>query len=51
VFSCPNSINVEKNYNSGGEVSRETGKDARTAHITLYHDANHMSSLELPVVH
>jgi putative CocE/NonD family hydrolase len=49
VFSCPNSINLEKNYNSGGDVSRETAKDARTAHIALYHDAQHPSTLELPV--
>ena len=50
VFSCPNSINLEKNYNSGGDVSRETAKDARTAHVVLYHDAAHTSALELPVV-
>jgi hypothetical protein len=49
VFSCPNTINLEKNYNSGGDVSRETAKDARTAHIALYHGADHLSSLELPV--
>ncbi|MBK9745320.1 MAG: hypothetical protein IPO91_00940 [Chloroflexi bacterium] len=31
-------------------VAEETGADARTAHITLYHDANHPSYLELPIV-
>jgi hypothetical protein len=31
-------------------VSKETGKDARTAHIQLLHDAEHPSVLELPVV-
>jgi uncharacterized protein len=51
VFSCPNSINLEKNYNSGGDTSRESAKDARTAHITLFHDPAHPSVLELPVVH
>ena len=51
VLYCPNSINLEKNYNSGGDVSRESGKDARTAHITVYHDAGHASALELPVVY
>jgi putative CocE/NonD family hydrolase len=51
VFSCPNSIHLEKNYNSGGDVAEETAKDARTAHIGLYHDVQHASSLELPVVH
>lgn len=50
VVSSPNSIHLEKNYNSGGVVSAESGKDARTAHITLYHDAEHPSALEIPVV-
>ena len=50
VLRCPNSIYWQKNYNSGGVVSDETAKDARTAHITLYHDAAHPSLLELPVV-
>jgi putative CocE/NonD family hydrolase len=51
VLSCPNTIHLEKNYNSGGDVSRESAADARTAHITVYHDAAHPSALELPVVH
>ncbi len=51
VFSSPNTINLEKNYNSGGDVSRESAKDARTAHITLFHNADHPSSLELPLPH
>lgn len=50
LFVCPNSIQLEKNYNSGGVVARESAKDARTAHITLYHDAGHESFLEIPVV-
>jgi putative CocE/NonD family hydrolase len=50
VINSPNSIYVEKNYNSGGDVAGETAKDARTAHVTLYHDAQHPSSLEIPVV-
>ena len=50
VLSCPNSIYVEKNYNSGGVVADETAKDAKTAHITVYHDAAHPSRLELPLV-
>ena len=50
VFRCPSSIFSERNYNSGGKVAEESGKDARTAHITLYHDAQHPSCLELPVV-
>jgi hypothetical protein len=41
---------VQKNYNSGGVVATETKKDARTAHVTLHHDAEHASFLEIPVV-
>ena len=49
MLRSPNSIQVEKNYNSGGVVASESGKDARTAHISLYHDAEHASYLELPI--
>jgi predicted acyl esterase len=47
---CLNSPGAEKNYNSGGVVALETAKDAKTAHVTLVHDAEHQSTLELPVV-
>jgi putative CocE/NonD family hydrolase len=50
VVYCPNSAGLEKNYNSGGVVADETAKDARTAHVTLYHDADHPSALEIPIV-
>jgi uncharacterized protein len=50
VFGCINSIYSEKNYNSGGDVAEESGKDARVAHMTVYHDAEHPSALEIPVV-
>jgi putative CocE/NonD family hydrolase len=50
VLKSPNSIHLQKNYNSGGVVETESGEDARTAHVTLYHDAEHPSYLELPVV-
>jgi putative CocE/NonD family hydrolase len=49
VFGSPNTIQLEKNYNSGGVVADESAKDARTAHVTLYHDANHPSCLEVPL--
>ncbi len=48
VISCPNSTYAQKNYCSGKDVSEETGKDARTAHITVYHDRSHEGYLELP---
>ena len=49
VISSPNSIATQKNYNSGGVVSNETAKDARTAHVQVYHDAAHASAIELPL--
>ncbi len=50
VVNCPNSIYQEKNYNTGGRVETESGKDARVAHVTVYHDQEHPSALEIPVV-
>lgn len=44
-----NSMYAEKNYNTGGVVAEESGKDARTVTVTLYHDALHPSALSLPV--
>lgn len=49
LVRCVNSTGAEKNYNSGGVVADETGKDARTAHVTLLHDREHPSALELPI--
>jgi putative CocE/NonD family hydrolase len=49
VLRAPNSIYFQKNYNSGGEVTEESAADARTAHVTLYHDEAHPSYLELPI--
>jgi putative CocE/NonD family hydrolase len=49
VLACPNTIHLQKNYNSGGDVSHETAKDARTAHVVIHHDAEHPSALEVPV--
>src|SRR3989440_4865912 len=50
IVSSINSTGAEKNYNSGGVVAAETAKDAKTAHITLVHDTEHPSALELPIV-
>ncbi|HEY6946679.1 MAG TPA: CocE/NonD family hydrolase, partial [Candidatus Acidoferrum sp.] len=50
IVSSINSTGTEKNYNSWGIVAAETGKDAKTAHITLVHDGEHPSALELPIV-
>jgi putative CocE/NonD family hydrolase len=45
----PNSIFLQKNYNSGKPVAEETAADSRVAHVFLYHDAAHPSALELPI--
>jgi putative CocE/NonD family hydrolase len=50
VFGAANSIFLEKNYNSGKAQGTERRKDARTAHVRVYHDADHPSCLELPEV-
>ncbi len=50
VIQSINSIFWQKNYNSGGVVADETAKDARVAHIKVYHDTEHPSCLELPIV-
>jgi uncharacterized protein len=49
VIAPMNSIFSEKNYNSGGVVAEETGKDARTVTVSLYHDAQHASALFVPI--
>ena len=49
LISNPSTWYFEKNYNSGGVVAEESGKDARTAEITLYHNAQHPSYLEIPI--
>jgi len=49
VVHSLNSPDIQKNYNSGGNISEETAKDAKTATIKVYHDREHPSVLELPV--
>ena len=49
VVSPVNTPLAQKNYNSGGVISKESAKDACTAIVKLHHDKNHPSVLELPV--
>ncbi len=49
VVRSPNSIYAVKNYCAGGVVADESGRDARTAHIALHHDARYRSRLRLPL--
>lgn len=44
-----NSPNYQKNYNTGGRIGYEDPKDARAAHIKLFHDADRASALLLPL--
>ncbi len=49
VVTAVNSIFWQKNYCSGGVVADETAKDARTCHVQIHHDAQHASSIQLPL--
>jgi uncharacterized protein len=49
VVTATNSILWQKNYCSGGVVAEETAKDARTCHVQIYHDAEHPSTIQLPL--
>ena len=49
LIKSPGSIHIQKNFNGGGVVAEESAVDARTAHVTLFHDAAHPSFLELPI--
>ncbi|MGH7023824.1 MAG: CocE/NonD family hydrolase [Caulobacteraceae bacterium] len=44
-----NSPNYQKNYNTGGRIGYEDPKDARVAHIKLFHDGRQASALLLPL--
>jgi predicted acyl esterase len=48
ILRSPNSIFLERNWNGGGVVVDESGKDARTAHVTVLHDREHPSRVEIP---
>lgn len=49
VISPINSISVQRNYNSGKNVSDETMADARPVTVTLVHDKAHPSALYVPM--
>lgn len=50
VITAPDHVYFEKNYNSGGDVTKESSRDARTAHIKVFHDPQHPSVLLLPII-
>jgi putative CocE/NonD family hydrolase len=49
VLAPLNSPNFQKNYNTGGRIGYESPADARIAHVRIFHDAQHPSSLVLPL--
>lgn len=49
VFGPIDSIFFEKNHNSGGVVSDETGSDARAVRVRLFHDGTRPSALYVPL--
>ena len=49
TLTSPNGIGQQKNWAGGGEVARESIRDARTVHVRLLHDPDHPSRLELPI--
>ena len=49
VLGPINTISAQKNYNSGGDVSSETMKDARPVVVGLLHDRAHKSVLFVPI--
>jgi len=49
VIAPVNSLMMQKNYNTGGVVAEESGKDARKVTVTLYHDAERPSALHVPI--
>jgi putative CocE/NonD family hydrolase len=44
-----NSMYSQRNFNSGGDVSSETMRDARAVTVKLYHDRAHPSALFVPL--
>ena len=49
ILNSPNSVWLQKNYNSGGRVTHESGADARTATVTFHHGGEYQSRLTVPV--
>jgi uncharacterized protein len=49
VIGPINSIFSQKNHNTGGVVSEESGGDSRPVTVRLFHDADHPSILQVPI--
>jgi uncharacterized protein len=49
LLTAANSIQYEKNYNSGGVVADETMEVSRPVTVAIFHDAKHRSALYVPI--
>jgi len=49
ILAAANSIQNQKNFNSGGAIADETIADSRTVTVALFHDAKRRSALYVPV--
>jgi putative CocE/NonD family hydrolase len=49
VLSAANSIQNQRNHNSGGVVADETIADSRPVTVKIFHDANRRSALYIPI--
>lgn len=49
IIKSPNTPDIQKNYNSGTTVSKETAKHANKATIKIYHNKKYKSVLIFPV--
>jgi hypothetical protein len=49
LLTAANSIQYEKNYNSGGVVADETMESSRPVTVAIFHDAKHRSALYVPI--
>jgi uncharacterized protein len=49
VVTAVNSILWQKNYCSGGVVDEQSAKDAHTCNVHVYHEADHLSAIQLPL--
>ena len=49
TLSPIDSVDSERNYNGGGVVANELGKDAHAVRVRVFHDAAHPTSLYVPI--
>jgi len=49
IIGPVSSIHLQRNFNSGGDVSRETANDARRVAVSVVHGAAHPSVLHVPI--